>query len=310
MKIIAHSIRFLAIFPLNFNLEYRVLSLAWFWSLIYGVFVFVVDIIYTTTDGWRSVTKPVYQFRGFIFFLSSMISSERLSKLINSFEDFDLHFQCIFSFPIRHHFLNNGLLWVLFNVLITIGLKMLVYLYDPCSFKSLMLTYVSFSSYGYRQLWIHLYIYICFNLQIRFKQVRLNWIQNITLILNRNDIPTVTNINDEEFFESTRLLYAELCQLVEEVNKTFEIHISLFYITIFIEILLDFYKIYYLQEVQEDGKMIFTFVSLGFIFVCIVCWISGEVTSEVSELIKDTFKYHISIINRPHSWSQFRCNLK
>lgn len=280
----AYWIRPLAIFPFNGRLEYRILSFSWFWSVVFSSLIFYFEITYQTYEGWKIVTQPIARIRTIVNTIICLFFTKKLPKLINNIEDFDFRFNSIFGEEISNgSFFMKGSLWGCLIFAITAVFMAINLIYFPVLPPDLA-EYIYFeifflSTYNSRQIWIILYIYFCFHLKMRFYQIRKCWFEKLNFYQSNEQ---VKERKEEMILESARLLYAQICQLVDRMNQVFGYHICFFFFTISVDLLVDLYLYYYL----DNGSLIlalFIYIGTNWTLGFLVSWISGAVAHEVSK---------------------------
>lgn len=275
LKRFAHAIRVFGIFPLNFDLDYKISSFIWIWSIFIGLFS-SIGFTLLSSDIFASFTGNLIRFRAFSYFIFSIIFSRNLPHLVQEINVFDQQFRQ-HEAVIRKPLVNRGSIWVLISAVTSLSIIAMHGHFMKS--KSVKIVEVMVGSYTFniRQLWIYLYIFFCFNLKSRLKDARKRWCQQIDTIIDHK-----YSSNQEQNLEAARLDYADLCRILENMSKCFGYHLGLYFITIIMEIINDIFESIYGRDKYFEK---IPFILINFSVVFVLCWISGEVTREVRNTV-------------------------
>ena len=281
LKRFAHAMRVFSIFPLNCGMDYKIFTFAWVWSILIGL-VSTIGFSILNSKLFASFTLNNIRFRSFSFFISSIILSKNLPRLIQEVDVFDQHF-CKDGGVIRNPLMNRGSVWVLISTISSLSILLMHSLFIKANSLKVVKIIVGCYTYNVRQLWIYLYIFFCFNLKSRFKDVQKKWCKHVDTITTYK-----YSNNIEKNLEAVRLEYANLCRIVENMSQCFGYHLSLYYITVFLEIINDIFGCIY---AEDKYRQFGPYILLNFIVIFVLGWISGEVTREVSNFVNSKYYF-------------------
>lgn len=272
-QLLSWSTRILAVFPLTRHLEYRVTSVAWFWSLVLGLTLSFGHLWNQELKNWRLFIDPVYHFRTIVFFLVSFYSSRSLANLINQIENYDIRYFNSYGCEVNSSINCRGYFWTTLNILFSCGNIFLdFFLYHRYTSNGMIWYghFISLYSYNFRQIYTHIYWYICFNLISRFRDLKKRWI----LVIKG----AKRNVKE---IEINRLNYIHLSKLVSSLSECFGPFLCLFYLTNMLEVLANLYECVYIGEELKFSMPLHILIKL--LCVYLVSSISGQVTLEVSK---------------------------
>lgn len=279
LKSLAYVLRILAIFPLNTKLQYTFWSFSWIWSFILGITISTTHFFLEPKSQWEFIMHRFYLIRIVSYFLFPMIFGKAITNLVQVLTQFDNDYFNQFKIQVTNRYMNRGSVWIFITIFLSsLNLAIEVFFLGYTT-NSLVIQCTWLYSYNFRQVWIYIYFFVCFNVKSRFIDLGNQWYSQLNTIVNCKTPFQRTN-HLEYNLEQTRLQYMNLCQIVDTISDTFGYYICLYYSTISVEMISDtYYVIYFLKS--GNYVTYFTYLLTNFMAVFVISWLSGEVTREV-----------------------------
>lgn len=277
LKIFSYPLRFFGIYPLNFRLDYK-FGVCWVWSFLIGFIITFGHLFNRSWDDWIPLRRNAYRIRTIAYFICPFLVSKHIPILTQEIEKFDYWYLTQYHSEGKYRLMNRGYIWSIFTIISFVVSSILAYFLIPINgwiqVREMMITVFS---YNFRQIWIYIYIFYCFNVKSRFKDLCQRWCEQVDSIIQSKQKCKFTTY--ELALEHTRLQYVSLCQIAENVSNCFGYTLCLYIVTISFEIITDIFCYIYCDH--HNNLSFFTFLTIDISVLFFVTWISGEVTTEV-----------------------------
>ncbi|KAJ9593523.1 hypothetical protein L9F63_014916, partial [Diploptera punctata] len=271
------------------DLMYKRLSIDTFWGIFLNIMCIIIQTKYTSMP-WLLVLVPYFYLRGIATSLLSFWNDKYLINIINRIEFFDKSYKDLTGkFPSRN-FTSRGRTWLILTITIftatAIGVLRILCL-DPrrsllrISGESIvaLLPWYQYHSY------IILCVLLCVNISSRFLDIKSYLPILIHDSLSSSKQPWSLSLNilrdeEEHCLEKIRILHAYLSLTVDEVNKCYSSRCTLFLITFFAEISLNF--IQYIYHYGMVNKIVLAIFAIQISCLYIVGSVAEDLSNSVS----------------------------
>ena len=266
--------RLFGICPVSNDNEYKICSFTWFWSLGHVVFqggMVLVD----QESSWKKFLLPYNMTRAFVVNGLILIEGRKFTKIIEKFCIFDALYGRIYYKPVKSGWLQSCWTWVIVSAICFISNYNISLFFSGFTMIS---SFIDTLIYTTRLNSAYLYIFLCWNIVSRIQDLSGQWNHQINMILKPKIMFLVT-VPNENSLEKTRLVFFQLCEIVDYINKAFGSIILSLILTICSEMLVDLYLFFFLSGGQRITQLFYPIFNILTIYM--LCSVSGEIHSQV-----------------------------
>lgn len=262
------------ILPVSNNNKYKICSVSWMWSFSCIILQCVMLFVYQEST-WKKFVFPYNLVRTLLVSLLILIEGRKLTKIIDKFCLFDSMYDEIYCESVKTGWLQRSWSWVIITSIEMIPYYNFAMFYAGFTIISSFFDLLSFMT---RQNWMHLYIFFCWNIVSRIQNLTEQWNHQVDIIL-RSKMMSVSTVTNENSLEKTRIVYFQLCEIIDTISKAFGSIIIGIILSICTDTLIDVYVFFFTKGGNRVAQFFYPVLANYTLYM--LCSVSGQINVQV-----------------------------